>query len=50
MTRWQALCGACRQVFGIPDYDRYLAHAAATHPGQPVMTREAYCAWAIERR
>ena len=50
VTRWQALCGACRQVFGIPDYERYLAHAAATHPGQPVMTREAYCAQAIERR
>ncbi|HET8746038.1 MAG TPA: YbdD/YjiX family protein [Ramlibacter sp.] len=48
--RWQAFCGACRQVFGMPDYERYLAHAAATHPGQPVMTREAYSAWAIERR
>jgi len=48
--RWQAFCGACRQVFGMPDYDRYLAHAAVTHPGQPVMTREAYAVQAIERR
>lgn len=48
--RWQALCSACRNVFGMPDYERYLAHAAATHPGQPVLTREAYCALAIERR
>ena len=48
--RWRAFCSACRQVFGMPDYERYLAHAEATHPGQPVMTREAYSAWAIERR
>jgi uncharacterized short protein YbdD (DUF466 family) len=48
--RWQSICAACRQVFGIPDYERYLAHAAATHPGQPVLTREAYMTQAIERR
>ena len=48
--RWRDFCSACRQVFGMPDYDRYLAHAAVTHPGQPVMTRDAYCALAIERR
>jgi uncharacterized short protein YbdD (DUF466 family) len=48
--RWRDFCSACRQVFGMPDYDRYLAHAAVTHPGQPVMTREAYSAMAIERR
>ena len=23
----------CRQVFGIPDYDRYVAHMAVQHPG-----------------
>jgi uncharacterized short protein YbdD (DUF466 family) len=50
MGRWQALCSACRNVLGMPDYERYLAHAAVTHPGQPVLTREAYCALAIERR
>jgi uncharacterized short protein YbdD (DUF466 family) len=49
-ARWRALCGACRQVFGMPDYDRYLAHAAARHPGQPVLTREQFCARAIDRR
>jgi uncharacterized short protein YbdD (DUF466 family) len=48
--RWRSICGACRQVFGIPDYERYLAHAAAQHPGQPVLSREAFCAQAIERR
>jgi uncharacterized short protein YbdD (DUF466 family) len=39
-----------RQLFGIPDYDRYLAHAAATHPGEPVLTRREYCARAIEHK
>jgi len=49
-TRWRAWCGACRQVFGIPDYERYLAHAESVHPGAPVLTREQFCARAIERR
>ena len=40
----------CRQVFGIPDYERYLAHAAMRHPGQPVLSRREYCAQAIERK
>jgi uncharacterized short protein YbdD (DUF466 family) len=42
--------GVCRQLFGIPDYERYLAHAAAKHPGAPVLSRRAYFALAIERR
>jgi len=49
-ARWRAVCGACRQVFGIPDYERYLAHAAARHTGAPVLTRDEYCRRAIERR
>ena len=40
----------CRQIFGIPDYERYLAHAAARHPGRPVLSRSAYCARAIEHK
>ena len=49
-TRWRGLCTACRQVFGMPDYDRYLAHAAVLHPDAPVLTRAAYFELAIERR
>ena len=49
-ARWRAVCGTCRQIFGIPDYERYLAHAAARHPGAPVMARDEYCRRAIERR
>jgi len=37
--RWRGLCSACRQVFGMPDYERYLAHAARRHPDAPVLTR-----------
>ncbi len=40
----------CRQIFGIPDYERYLAHAAAQHPGRPVLSRSAYFARAIEHK
>ena len=46
----RSLCSACRQVFGMPDYERYLAHAAALHPGAPVLSRNDYCARVIERR
>lgn len=49
-ARVRYLCSACRQVFGIPDYDRYLAHAAARHPDAPVLTRGDFFARAIERK
>jgi len=48
--RARSLCSACRQVFGIPDYERYLAHAAARHPGAPVLTRSDFYVQAIERK
>ena len=48
--RVRYLCAACRQVFGMPDYERYLAHAAQRHPGAPVLARGDYFAQAIERK
>jgi uncharacterized short protein YbdD (DUF466 family) len=48
--RWRAVCTTCRQIFGIPDYEAYLAHAATRHPGTRVLSREEYFAQAIERR
>lgn len=48
--RLYGLCSACRQVFGMPDYERYLVHAAARHPKAPLLTRGEFCAQAIERR
>ena len=40
----------CRQLFGIPDYERYLAHATARHPGEAVLSRRDFFAQAIERK
>ena len=39
-----------RQVFGIPDYERYLAHCAAHHPGEPVMSKREFFKRAIDRK
>ena len=38
------------QVFGIPDYTRYLDHMAARHPGAPVPSERAFHAQAIDRK
>jgi uncharacterized short protein YbdD (DUF466 family) len=48
--RARSLCSSCRQVFGIPDYERYLAHAAVWHASGPVLTQRDFFAQAIERR
>jgi uncharacterized short protein YbdD (DUF466 family) len=31
-----------RLMVGLPEYDTYLAHMEATHPGQPVMSYEEF--------
>jgi uncharacterized short protein YbdD (DUF466 family) len=41
---------ACRQIFGIPDYERYLAHMAAHHAGEPVLSRREFFARSIDRK
>ena len=38
------------QVFGIPDYARYLDHMAAHHAGETVLTERAFHAHAIDRK
>jgi len=45
-----ALCAAWRQIVGIPDYERYLAHMAEHHPGEPVLERREFFACAIDRK
>lgn len=42
--------GAYLQIFGIPDYERYLAHVAAHHPGETPLSRRDFSARAIERK
>ena len=39
-----------RQIFGIPDYERYLAHCAEHHPGEPVLSQREFFARAIDRK
>ncbi|HEY2824537.1 MAG TPA: YbdD/YjiX family protein [Gemmatimonadales bacterium] len=39
-----------RQVFGMPDYDRYLEHRRMCHPGEPVLGPRAFYAEQVERR
>ena len=34
----------------MPDYERYLAHAAERHPGAPVLTQSDFFVQAIERK
>jgi uncharacterized short protein YbdD (DUF466 family) len=40
----------CRQVFGIPDYERYLAHMAAHHPGEALLSRRDFFVQSIDRK
>jgi len=37
-------------MVGVPDYDTYVAHRAANHPDDPVMTREEFFRNSQERR
>jgi len=50
LRRARALCQIGRQIAGIPDYDRYLAHMAEHHAGEAVLSREAFFAQAIDRK
>ncbi|MBS1165938.1 MAG: hypothetical protein H6R00_1963 [Proteobacteria bacterium] len=46
----QKLAQTARLMVGVPDYDTYVAHRAANHPDDPVMTREEFFRNSQERR
>jgi uncharacterized short protein YbdD (DUF466 family) len=48
--RVRALRQACRQLFGIPDYERYLAHVAEHHAGETVLSRRDFFIRSIDRK
>jgi uncharacterized short protein YbdD (DUF466 family) len=39
-----------RQIIGVPDYERYVAHLRAAHPGCEPVGREAFMAERLEAR
>jgi uncharacterized short protein YbdD (DUF466 family) len=49
-ARLKMLRQACRQMFGIPDFERYCAHLQAKHPGAPLPSEREFHAMAIDRR
>ncbi len=49
-TRLQRFRQACKQMFGIPDYERYAAHMQARHPGEPLLPEREFHAMAIDHR
>jgi uncharacterized short protein YbdD (DUF466 family) len=54
MTRFAALVSriarTLRVVIGVPDYDRYVDHCEAKHPGSRPMTRDQFAADLLERK
>jgi uncharacterized short protein YbdD (DUF466 family) len=38
------------QMFGMPDYERYVEHMASRHPGDPLMSRGEFFTWAVDRK
>jgi uncharacterized short protein YbdD (DUF466 family) len=39
---WRALTSGARRVFGIPDYDAYVAHLKVRHPERAIPTADAF--------
>ena len=35
---WKKAAETANLAVGVPDYDRYVRHRAANHPGEPVMS------------
>ena len=41
-TRLDRIATVVRRIIGVPDYDRYVAHAQRWHPDQPLMSRDEF--------
>ena len=48
--RLRPIVKACRLIVGIPDYESYLEHMRARHPGAPVLSARDFHAQAIDRK
>ena len=49
-TFGRGMRAAYHQVFGIPDYARYLEHMKCEHPGCPPMSRREFFAASLDRK
>ena len=45
-----AIARVIRQIIGVPDYERYVAHQRAAHPGCELLSREAFMRERLEAR
>jgi uncharacterized short protein YbdD (DUF466 family) len=43
-SAWRRLVTIARRVFGVPDYDAYVAHLRARHPDRAVPSKGAFFA------
>lgn len=41
-SRIDRAAAVVRRIIGVPDYERYLAHARRCHPDQPLMSRDEF--------
>lgn len=45
-----AVARILRAMIGVPDYERYVEHCDARHPGSRPMTRDQFAADLLERK
>ena len=45
-----AVARVIRQIIGVPDYERYVAHQREAHPGCEPITRDAFMRERLEAR
>ena len=39
---FQSIAQTARLMVGVPDYQAYVAHRQTSHPGEPIMSYEAF--------
>ena len=48
--RFASAAAVARRIIGAPDYDRYVAHMRAHHPGEPLLTAEDFAQQCMQDR
>jgi len=46
----QRLLSGVKRICGMPDYEHYLEHRRARHPGEPVLSRKEHYLEFVRRR